>query len=448
MRPAIPIVLLLLLLAGCSNAPEGRFVPGHQLPGGTYVAVGYLDADPWLDLVLGERDGAELLRGTGDGFEPLARLACPGCNIVAAAVGDLDEDDLEDVVLLGGGGLHVFRQVNGSFEEQPAAPIDPGARFLALADVDNDGRLDVTINHDGGATFLHRNMGGSLATPERLNSQASTFAYVLHDDDLYLELVVASPAGVQFQRNLGIDGSGTWLGLAEPTVIAGSATQPRVLVPLDADNDQRVDLAVAGPGGIQLLENTGRSFAAQSISSAPVEWAAPIDVDNDGWVDLVAGGPRSARILANVAGAWSPAEAIAPAAMVAVGDWDRDGRLDTAGIDADGGRVAWNRGEAGHFLSLRLRGKESVDSGFGIKVTLTTGNSLLLRQSGGMASPGVAVAADVHFGLGDTLGGTYALAILWPSGILQFDSVDNPEEVVDRHTVARESPKEAPWNGC
>ncbi len=453
-RAVALLIILALLLTGCNQAPEGRFSAGPNLPGATALAVGYIDDNPWLDLVLAGPGQAIVMVGTGPGgaaggFERLGTLMCPRCEIVAAAVGDLDEDDKEDVLLLTPGALRIYRNVGDGFEPRHPIPLaGDDATSVALADADNDGRLDITLLHADGSVALHRNTGTELAAPATIASGARAFAYLLQDDDLFLELAIASAEGVHLLRNRGLDANRTWQGLAPAELVAGSTKTAATLAPIDADNDQRVDLAAAGPDGIELLENTGRWLAPKPLSPTRATWVAPIDIDNDGWVDLVAGDGESARIVANRDGTWKAAHDVAPGDHVAIGDWDRDGRVDLATFTEDGGEIQWNRGSAGHFLSLRLRGKESVDSGLGIKVTLTTGNSLMLRQSGGMGSPSVALAPDVHFGLGDELSGTYSLAILWPSGILQFDSVDNPEEIVDRHTISRESPMDAPWNGC
>jgi len=125
-----------------------------------------LDGDRVADLFTAGSE-RRLWRNAGGRFEPAEVPALPatGPAVADAAAGDLDGDGDEDLVLLlAGGVVHVLRNQSRpgvlAFtgpEVQCAAPPLRAPVSLAVADLDNDGRLDLAI--------AQRNGGGRMFPP-------------------------------------------------------------------------------------------------------------------------------------------------------------------------------------------------------------------------------------------------------------------------------------------
>ncbi len=146
------------------------------------------------------------------------------------------------------------------------------------------------------------------------------------------------------------------------------------LVAFDADNDGRLDLGVAGAGGITVAAQRGDAFGFLEIEdgAAPATALAAVDLDADGDLDLVAHGPEGLYRLIN-----------------------------------DGG----NRN---HWLTVRLRGLNKGNSknnvlGFGSAVEVRAGAAYQFREASG---------DSVHFGLGST-DRADLLRVVWTNGVPQ-----------------------------
>jgi len=112
-----------------------------------------VEADGDLDIVLGAKEGLPLvLRNNGDGtFTPIHPF--PGVTgLRAFAWADLDSDGNPDAALLDGAGrLHVFHnERQAQFRELPLPANFPLVKALSIADVDDDGVLDLlAVQADG-----------------------------------------------------------------------------------------------------------------------------------------------------------------------------------------------------------------------------------------------------------------------------------------------------------
>ena len=109
--------------------------------------------------------GFRVLSNQNGHFEPLGELlpAKPGMHYRRCLVGDLNNDRVEDVIVLGEQASHVFKfATNGQAREITAFAglKDLKARDGLLADLDFTGKLDLLgIRPDGSGLILCRNLG-------------------------------------------------------------------------------------------------------------------------------------------------------------------------------------------------------------------------------------------------------------------------------------------------
>lgn len=413
---------------------------------GMGCAVADYDRDGHDDLFVTGLNRTILYRNRGDGtFEDVTARAGVSSDrwTTAAGFGDLDIDgDLDLVVLTyveiapddastcrdySGRRIHcspgrypgqedlLFRNNgDGTFTEvsRSAGFVGEQGRGLglALADFDEDGRLDIFVANDASPDFLFRNLGG------------------LRFED------VAATAGV------ATNGS-------------GRATASMGVVAQDLDGDGHIDLFITNlvNESNTFFRNLGRGLFQDSTLGAGLDAPsrprtgfgnAAIDADNDGQLDLVvANGHVDDRPWANspmaqppmlfhnsgrgrfrVAGGESPTSYWNRDAVgrgLAAGDLDNDGRVDLVVVHRDGpAALLINRTEGGHWLGLKLHGAGSGGLPVGAKVTCRTRQATIVRWL--TSGTGYLSSHDkrLRFGLGpDPVVDT--LEVVWPSGQVQ-----------------------------
>lgn len=253
------------LLTPLLNAGDGTFTAGatRQVSQNPYdLVLGDYDVDGDLDALLpkiGSGGGPAFFRNDGTGnFALEDTLNLPHGSY---AVGDVDADGDDDVVVRVGGTLTTYANDGaGVFASIGAWPTDPGALWFheesfLLADLDGDGDLDVVSGagpfSGDGTVAVHRNPGdGTYAT----------------------RTTVVLPNG-------------------EPAIAE-----------FDADGDGDTDLAVGrlNSGRFTILENDGAAaftsagdFGVLGVGTASVACG---DFDRDGDLDVAAAGSASVGI--------------------------------------------------------------------------------------------------------------------------------------------------------
>lgn len=476
------------------------------------VAAGDYDGDGLVDLYVTRLDDTDILyRNRGDGafadvtdaaFGP-AHLA--GVQSNGAAWGDIDNDGDLDlyVTSLFSHRFHLF--VNdgaGSFSEEAAArgaAIEgPDLHFgfsAAFGDYDLDGFLDLHTTEwrflrqmtDGAQSNarLLRNRGAEapgrfedvtrragvsqhriISVNPLAEGQTLTSRFVLLDDDLYPELVIAGDhATSQLYWNRG---DGRFVNVTRRARVGtdeygmGSAVG-------DYDGDGDLDWFVSAiyeegvpyRDGNRLYRNQGDGIFEDVTDAAGVRdgswgWGTTfLDYDNDGDLDLVlaTGVDYAGEVpyTANTGGfaddpmrLWrndgdgrfsevaqqEGLEATGVGTGLAVFDLEPDGDLDLFVVHNSGRPVLYrnrtNRpGAAGpnRWLQLRLEGTAANRQGIGARITVTPRAAeperrLVRVLSGGSNYLGQNEAI-VHLGLGPDLAQVAAVEIEWPGGARQ-----------------------------
>ncbi|MEO0602625.1 MAG: VCBS repeat-containing protein, partial [Myxococcota bacterium] len=297
---------------------QRRFLPAggllSTLPG-RHLAVGRLASNDRDDLVVAQTwfrseapaesagslvwwvddRGRSLARGSNLDVDPETRFE-PGHDVQGLAVGDLDEDGLDDAVWVSDfDDVYVVHLGASPPSLGFSVLIDtpsPGTRDVTLVDADDDGHVDL-IGLDpldrrldvrggrGDATF------GLPSFPEVGPPGAEPVELVVTDlsGDGLAELVLIH-TGNDVLSTARATGALTW----EAPVVRALSQRPRALAVGDVDGDGRKDVAVLGDQGIDVFLGMGEGDLA-----APLRLPAPddprdlvvFDANGDGSDDLV-----------------------------------------------------------------------------------------------------------------------------------------------------------------
>ena len=137
------------------------------------VAVGDYDNDGFLDVFLTSLDGTDpaLYHNRGDGTFELdgrtssLRRPLSGVAGLDAAFFDFDNDGRLDLIVVGKGGIRLFRNdATRGFEDYSSILPDSlrAGRAVAVADIDQDGDLDLIVAGWDGRPRVLRNDGGNV----------------------------------------------------------------------------------------------------------------------------------------------------------------------------------------------------------------------------------------------------------------------------------------------
>jgi hypothetical protein len=442
---------------GCllRNRGDGTFddataragIEGRDLDFSFGVAAGDYDNDGFPDLFLCQAGRNALYRNVGDGtfadVTEAAGLAAKKKDLlsVCAAWLDYDNDGRLDLVVShytywrpetdvvctmeGQGPIYcpptkyesvphtLYRNLGGGrFEDVSeragfAAARNGKGMGIAVADFDDDGRVDVFVANDTEPNFLYMNRG----------------------DGTFVQDAAAWNIDYNDQGN----------------TVSGMGADAK-----DYDNDGRVDVfsnnlmkQVWG-----LFRNEGARFAyaspatkVMSLSRAFSGWSNGfVDYDNDGWKDIYSAngdvdylpvnGPQRDTMFRNMEGKGfeDVAERLGPDFTPlgyqrgsAFGDLNDDGFLDIVVTSLNRTpRILVNGGGNGHhWLMVETRGRKSNRDGIGAKLRLTTASGRVLHNHV-TTSVGFMSSSDkrVHFGLGSE-SKVRELEIRWPSGVVQ-----------------------------
>ncbi len=345
-------------------------LPGLDEFDTTSIAVGDVNKDGWLDIVVGNMDDVnQVLLNNGEGWfdeEITEAVSLQGGELStnSIALGDINGDGWLDIVV--GNARDTANQLllnngNGYFEratDLPGGLLD--TQSVALGDVNNDGSLDVILGNKGGnvPNQLLLNGGDDFAEGESYNlpgGTASTYSVAFGDinNDGWLDIFVAN--FVEKNKVLMNNGDEGFVG-EEALILPGGKSDTYSIALGDVNKDGWLDIIVGNDDRMnQLLLNDGNGgFAGgeslNTLGGSLREEAFNLpgglqltrslaigDVNEDGWLDVIVGnGPYTANqlllndrngsfnegLVSDLPGGFLDCES------VTLGDVDNDGWLD------------------------------------------------------------------------------------------------------------------------
>jgi hypothetical protein len=320
-----------LLAHNGETGAEAGFLPPVSFTTGDdslRVAAGDLDADGDLDVVIGraKSSGLSVLFNDGAGGfgAPTHYEQLPGGDSASPAVALADMDNDGDLDLLGAGatngtpsyGVVSIRLNDGSgvFGVPALYNLDPWTftpHTIATADINDDGWRDVLVStpsgraNDGFNVMLSDGVGGFLPVV-RYEAAKQTFDLATWDVDEDGNLDVTTVANDSSVVTVHLNqGDGTFPILRRYDL--GFIT--RDMVEGDFDRDGDVDLVAGGDDDVWLLHNNGDATFPPALHMdtpfAPGDILLA-DMNNDGWLDLVLRAYDFAVALNDMKGGFEP----------------------------------------------------------------------------------------------------------------------------------------------
>ena len=329
---------------------DGQVVPGLYLGGlnWTHPALGDLDNDSDLDLLVGERSGHLVLyRNEGSTaspdwqFETADYASVDTGDWAYPALADVTGDGAPDLFVGAGNGTV---SIYYSDDTADVALATGNGAAPALADLDNDGDLDLLVGH-GGGTLYHFKNTGTLTNPA-WTQQTTSYgniseageglqpAFVDLDGDADLDLLLGLCGQLVWYQRGGTPVSPTWTRQASDPIGYGGGSCGTSPGAGDWDGDGVSDLIIGEHWGNLRFFCNGISTLTPTLSllgrgSLPPDLAGggslPPSLPGRGWgrVNAYLTDPSS----------WSEQAFSFPFELAgdtapALADWDNDGDLD------------------------------------------------------------------------------------------------------------------------
>jgi len=261
------------------------------------------DGDADLLVAVNQTNALQVFLGDGDGTFTQQPSAPIFAFLTAVASGDLDGDGNLDAVVGAAddetlpGGVHVMLgNGDGSFQAPQLVELSTKVDAIELVDLDGDGALDLLVT-DGWDDDVAVHLGtgtGAFQASVHYGIGGDTHGAAIADLDLDGELDLAAnldtPGAADFVEIL----SGVGGGAFQVTQIVPASDGPRVVAAADLDVDGAPDLfvtnAAVGPA-LSFLNQGAGTFAAPLPVDAGVYGHSAVveDLDGDGLPDFAVG---------------------------------------------------------------------------------------------------------------------------------------------------------------
>ena len=463
---------------------------------GNCVGIADMDGDGYDDLILLDNSRHLYIdyQGSNGIFTSFDYGNVSGSDQWGMCAGDVDGDGHKDVV--SGGfydGVHFVEISSRGVSSQSS--LNNGSMFMQamnMADINNDGHLDVFGCHDDAASRIWLNNGsGALAYNDYIDFSTNPSSdmsgnygsvWIDFDNDGDLDLQIShcrqgfpDPSYVPRWNRLFVnDGNNNYTDLAA-TYGLQNRNQTWTTDFGDLDNDGDLDAVCTNHNTtMEVFLNDGSGNFTDATSGSGIEYGSFFlqskleDLDNDGFLDLItAGGEYYFR--GDGDGTFTRITSMLPEPgsgytlhSFATGDLNHDGFIDIYASYGEGyvtpsnsrdDELYLNDGNANHFLNFDLHGVESNPDAVGARVTLYGPWGTQIREVRAGESYGIVCSFTCHFGLGTEQKADSAI-ITWPSGavdrmyeVAADQWIDLEEGSTTSGVVAMKAFLEGPFNG-